>query len=174
MNKGLFFVYFVGLVHISSGQAITTAIEDITTRWDEEAELLSTYEGLRTFCEDDQFRYAMIQTLRDIHKYDSILYGKLLDAQRYGYGNHRVDKTIKEIEKFEKKYTMKGFLIFLYQDCKASKSLEKNADDLRKDHGDGWSYDNQVYVLEVELGRYVHHITKRVDQIREHIHHLYN
>ena len=36
----------------------------------------------------------------------------------------------------------------------------------------GDSYDGQKYVLEVELGNYVHHITKIVDHIDKHIHHL--
>ena len=173
MKKYILLLATLVSIQSVSSQAITTAIDEVTTRWDEEAETLSTYEGLRYFCENKEYRYETIQILRDIHHYDSVLYSKLIDAQRLGNHDHVVKKTIKEIEEFEEKYSMKEFISFLRDDCKASKELEKEADNLRKDSGEG-AYDNQVYVLEVELGRFVHHITKRVDQIREHVHHIYN
>ncbi len=173
MNKVVTFTAIMALASTVMSQSITTTIDDITLRWDEEAALLSTYDGLRYFCANEEYRFSTIQVLRDIHHYDSVLYEKLVDAQRQGKSNHEVAKTLKEIEEFEKEYTTKAFIDFLYNDCQASKSLERRADDLRKDSGEG-SYDNQTYVLEVELGRYVHHITKRVDQIRQHVHHIYN
>ncbi len=46
------------------------------------------------------------------------------------------------------------------------KDIEKNA---RKT---GEDKDADVYVLETELMKYVKQITKRIDVVREHVHHL--
>lgn len=147
--------------------------DDLTYQWDKEAEKLSTYDGLLEFCQNDDYRYATIDILRGIHHYDSVLYKNLKVAQRRDRHNHDINKTIKEIENFERNYTTKNFIHFLHGDCDRSTELEKQSTALRKDSGEG-SYDNQVYVLEVELGRYVHHVTKKVDQIRNLTHHLYD
>ena len=150
---------------------IRDVVDKITYNWDTEAEKLSSYEGLTEFCLDQTYRYATIDILKDIHHYDSLLYKKLVKAKRTSH-NHEITQTMKEIEVFEEKYTTKNFVHFLKGDCDARKNIEEKSEALRKDSGEG-SYDGQVYVLEVELGRYVHHITKRVDNIREHVHHLF-
>ena len=49
--------------------------------------------------------------------------------------------------------------------------LEKNAEDTRNEVGYS-SYSSQVYLLETELIKYVKHVTKRVDKIRQHVHHI--
>ena len=56
-------------------------------------------------------------------------------------------------------------------ECTAAKMIEKDADDTRNEVGQT-SYSGQVYVLETELFKYVHHVTQRVDKIRQHVHHL--
>ena len=66
---------------------------------------------------------------------------------------------------------MKNFIHFLHEECVAQKDIEKNSKELKNDIGSE-SYDSQVYMLEIELGKFVKHITKRVDKIREHVHHL--
>lgn len=156
----------------SFGQSVTEVIDSITYKWDEEAEKLSTYEGLIEFCAVEEYRYATIDILKEIHHYDSALYDKLISVRRRKHNDHELNKTIKEIEEFESKYTTKNFIHFLHEDCTKSNELEKEIQGLRRDSGEG-SYDNQVYILEVELGRYVHHVTKKIDQIRNHVHHLY-
>lgn len=172
--KRILTLTFFGLIALSSfGQKTIDIFDDLTYQWDREAEKLSTYEGLLEFCQNDEYRYATIDILKGIHHYDSVLYKNLQKAQRRDRHNHNINKTIKEIENFERNYTTKNFIHFLHGDCDRSVELEKQSASLRKDSGEG-SYDNQVYVLEVELGRYVHHVTKKVDQIRNLTHHLYD
>ena len=154
-------------------QSTIEAMDELTYKWDLEAETLSTYEGLLEFCVNEDYRFSTIDILKGIHHYDSILYTNLQKAHRKDRHNHQINKTIKQIENFEREYTTKNFIHFLHGDCNKSVDLEQHSSELRKDSGEG-SYDNQVYVLEVELGRYVHHITKKVDQIRNLTHHLYD
>lgn len=165
----LFVAFTVGV----NAQSSIEVFDELTYKWDEEAERLSTYEGLLAFCNDDNYRYATIDILKGIHHYDSLLYKSLIKARRKDRHNHSINKTIKEIENFERNYTTKNFIHFLHGDCNKSIELEKSSENLRRDSGEG-SYDNQVYVLEVELGRFVHHITKKVDQIRNMTHHIYD
>ncbi len=167
-----FFVLFLLLLG-AHAQSTIEVFDELTYKWDLEAEKLSSYEGLLEFCNDDNYRYATIDILKGIHHYDSLLYKSLLQARRRDRHNHNINKTIKEIENFEREYTTKNFIHFLHGDCSKSTDLESHSSELRKDSGEG-SYDNQVYVLEVELGRYVHHVTKKVDQIRNLTHHLYD
>lgn len=175
MKKNIFFLVGVALLQVSPihGQKVSEVIDELTYAWDVEAEKLSAYEGLTEFCNNNEYRYKTIDLLREIHHYDSLLYKKLLNARRRSKNTREVERTLKDIEEFEAKYTTENFIHFLHGDCNESKDLERNSKDLRRDFGVG-SYDNRIYVLEVELGRYVHHITKKIDQIREHVHHLYN
>jgi len=144
---------------------IGTKLEELTAQWDQEAEKLSTYEGLSQFCVDENYRAEMIGTLQGIHHYDSVLYEAIAQKVRYG-GSSEMKKTMKDIEKLQKETSIKEFLNFLQEECVARNDIEKNA---RKT---GEDKDGEVYILETELAKFVKHITKRVDVIREHVHHL--
>ncbi len=61
---------------------------------------------------------------------------------------------------------MKEFLTFLHEECNARAEIERNAKKTGEDK------DGEAYILETELQKYVKHITKRIDGIREHVHHL--
>ena len=172
MRKLLGTTFFILVLFSGFSQKVTEKIDELTYAWDTEAEKLSAYEGLVEFCQNDTYRYSTIDLIKEIHHYDSLLYKKLLKVSRRKQ-THELSKTLKDIEEFESKYTTQNFIHFLHEDCNASNQIEKDSDGSRKDFGVG-SYDNRVYVLEVELGRYVHHITKRIDRIRDHVHHLYN
>ncbi|MEP4134481.1 MAG: hypothetical protein ABJL71_07650, partial [Cyclobacteriaceae bacterium] len=86
--------------------------------------------------------------------------------------DRKISKAIKDIEKFEEGYSMKKFVHFLHQECKDQKEIEKNAEDLKSEIGSE-SYSGQIYILEIELNKYIKHITQRVDHIRKHVHHLH-
>lgn len=156
-------VCFVGSVNAQEG--IGKKLEDLTYKWDGQAEKLSTYEGLSQFCTVKPYRDEMIETLKGIHHYDSILYEAISKQARYG-GNAEIKKTLKDIEKLETEYSIRDFLTFLHEECNARNDIERNA----KKTGD--DKDSEVYMLEVELQKYVKHITKRIDVVRDHIHHL--
>ncbi len=154
------------------GRTLGKIIDDLTYKWDDEAKTMDNYEGLAKFCINEEYRMGILNLLRDIHHYDSVLYDRLIKASRFGKASHEMKKTIDEIEKFEEGYDMKSFIHFLHTECNARNEIERNADDLKAEIG-FYSYDGQIYVLENELNKYVSHITKRVDHIREHVHHLH-
>lgn len=176
--KTLFIGFLICLTLVSTGYAqeegktLGKIIDDLTYKWDDEAKDLNNYEGLAKFCINEEYRLGIINLLKDIHHYDSVLYDRLIQATRFGKSTHEIKKTIDEIQKFEEGYDMKSFIHFLHTECSARKEIEHNAKDLKDEIG-FYSYDGQIYVLENELNRYVSHITKRVDHIREHVHHLH-
>ena len=144
---------------------IGAKLEELTLKWDGEAQKLATYEGLTKFCLDANYRNGMIGTLKGIHHYDSILYETIAKKARFG-GSSEMKKTLKDIEKFEEGYSIRGFLVFLQEECNFRRDIEKAA---RKT---GEDKDGDVYVLETELAKYVKQITKRIDIVNEHVHHL--
>ncbi len=177
MKKLLIFSFLILFALSSSygqdeSKTLGKIIDDLTYKWDDEASSLNNYDGLAKFCINEDYRLGIIQLLKDIHHYDSVLYDRLLKASRFGNQSHAIKKTIDEIEKFEEGYDMRSFVHFLHTECSARSEIEKNADDLKEEIG-FYSYDGQIYVLENELNKYVSHITKRVDHIREHVHHLH-
>ena len=145
-------------------------IDELTYRWDLEADKLSSYEGLTNLCADDSYRHRIFSLLRDIHHYDTILYDVLTDLSKKKHSKE-VNKTLRDIKKFEEEYDMRSFIHFMSEECKAMIDIEKNAENTRNEVG-YTSYSSQVYLLETELYKYVKHVTHRVDKIREHVHHL--
>ncbi|MFY0605242.1 MAG: hypothetical protein JXR10_00915 [Cyclobacteriaceae bacterium] len=151
--------------------SLGATIDELTYKWDTEAENLNSYNGLTEFCVDKEYRTELIGLLNDIHHYDSVLYDRLVKAQRFKK-DKEIEKTLKDISKFEDKYSMKKLIHFLHEECNARKDIEKNADESRNDFGAN-SYSGQIYIVETELNKYIKHITKRVDHLRKHVHHLH-
>lgn len=152
-------------------QSVGKAIDDLTFRWDNESIPLNSYEGLMKFCSDAEYRNDIIKLLNDIHHYDSVLYQRLVKASHYSH-DKEIEKTLEEIKSFEKEYSMKKFLHFLSEECHDEKDIEKHAEELKNDIGMN-SYDGQIYIIETELNKYIKHITKRMDNIRDHVDHLH-
>ena len=167
MKKTISLIVLSLLAYSANAQEenVGAKIEELTLQWDKEAEKLSTYEGLTEFCTVKVYRSEMSNTLNDIHHYDSVLYKIIAKKARFG-GDPEMKKTLKDIEKLETEYSIKDFLSFLYEECTARNEIEKNA---RKS---GKNKDGEVYMLETELNKYIKHITKRIDVVREHVHHL--
>jgi hypothetical protein len=149
------------------GQKIHTLSFD----WDLMSSSLNNYEGLTKFCKDQNYRNEVIKLLNNIHHYDSVLYDRLVKASRSS-NDKEIKKAIEQIEKFEDNYDMKSFLNYLHDDCKGRAELEKTAKESKSDMGEN-SYDGQIYIIELELNKYIKHITKRVDHIRKHVEHLH-
>lgn len=145
-------------------------IDAVTYDWDLEADKLATYEGLLFVCANQEYRSKVISLLNDIHHLDSVLYDVLLKVSKTT-SDKEVKRTLKEIKKFEEEYTTKGFIHFMNSECKAAKEIERDAETTKNQVGIN-SYSGQVYILETELFKYVHHVTQRVDKIRLHVHHL--
>lgn len=145
-------------------------IDAITYDWDLEADKLTSYEGLTNLCNNESYRVKIFTLLKDIHHYDTVLYNVLVDLSKKS-SDKEIEKTLKEIKKFEEEYGLENFVQFMSQECKAMIDIEKHADETRNEVG-YTSYSSQVYMLETELFKYVSHVTDRVDKIRQHVHHL--
>lgn len=149
------------------GQKITS----LTFNWDLMSTSLNDYEGLSKFCKDQSYRGEIITLLEDIHHYDSVLYDRLVKASRIS-NDKEIKKALGDIKKFEANYSMKQFIHFLHDECRTRSELERNADESKADMGEN-SYDGQIYLIEIELNKYIKHITKRVDHIKKHVDHLH-
>lgn len=167
MKKTTLILFFLGACLVGQAQEETLGakMQALTEAWDLEATKLSSYQGLSEFCVNQAYREEMIATLKGIHHYDSILYDIIAKKARFG-GDAEMKKTLKDIERVESELSIRSFLVFLQEECKARKEIENNA---RKT---GEDKDAEVYMLETELGKYVKQITKRIDTIRDHVHHL--
>ncbi|REE02116.1 hypothetical protein [Marinoscillum furvescens] len=177
MRKIQLFLFIFSTLTVSSVHAqdaeesLGATIDKLTYAWDLEAENLKDYEGLTNFCVDKAYRFELIELLEDIHHYDSVLYKRLVKASRFNK-TREIKKTLKEIETFEEEYSMKTFIHFLHEECKTRSEIESHSEELRNDIGAN-SYDGKIYMVETELNKFIKHITKRLDHIRDHVHHLH-
>lgn len=166
----LFLSIAVGYAQDENNERLDEKIDEITYKWDLEADKLSSYEGLQSLCSDEEYRKGIFVLLEEIHHYDTVLYGILVKLSRTSK-DKEIEKTLKDIKKFEEEYNTKAFVHFMNEECKAMVDIEKHADETRNDVGTN-SYSGQIYLLETELFKYVKHVTDRVDKIRQHVHHL--
>ncbi len=145
---------------------IVQIIDDLTIQWDEGAEKLESYEGLRDYCRVKPYRDKTKKLLDQIHHYDTVLY--LIVQEKYAVDSDPEAKaTIDDIETLETDYTTKSFIIFLREECQEFNYVENNLGSAK-----GEEYEEEVRTIEEELGKYIKAITKQVDTIDEHVHHL--
>lgn len=163
-------ISITGFGQESADARLDEKIDQITYDWDLEADKLSSYEGLQNLCADENYRIRIFKLLEDIHHYDTVLYGVLVKLSKKSK-DREIDKTLKDIKKFEEEYDTKSFVHFMNEECKAMVEIEKSAEATRNEVGAN-SYSGQIYLLETELYKYVKHVTDRVDKIRQHVHHL--
>lgn len=150
--------------------SLSLRVDNLTYDWDREAKIISNYGGLDAFCNNVEYRNTIITLLNEIHHMDSVLYDRAKQASKRS-SNTEIEKLIKDIEKFEKEFSMHKFLVHLKEECATQKEIEKNRVYTKNEVG-AESYDGQILLLENELHKYIKHITKRVDTIRKHVHHL--
>ena len=162
-------VYLVLLMFVTASycqdENIGEEIETLTYEWDNESTGLETYDGLSKFCADANYRDEIVSTLKGIHHFDSMLYLVIQKKVRFG-GDAEMKNTLKDIEKLQNQFSISEFLSFLSDECRARKEIENNM----KKYGE--DVDGDVYMLEVELQKYIKKVTKQVDMIRKHVHHL--
>ncbi|MEM6736155.1 MAG: hypothetical protein AAGC64_09520 [Bacteroidota bacterium] len=161
---------FLSFTQTSKEVRLDEKIDEITYKWDLEADKLSSYEGLSNLCINEKYRFEIFNLLKEIHHHDSVLYkvlSKLSDRSK----DKEIAITLRDIKKFEEEYNMKEFIHFLKRECKLLLEIERNINETKNEVG-YTSYSSQVYMLETELYKYVKQITKSVDNIRRHVHHL--
>ncbi|MBV6646655.1 MAG: hypothetical protein KI790_14455 [Cyclobacteriaceae bacterium] len=145
--------------------------DELSYRWDQIAEALEVYEGLGAYCINAQFRTEVEQVLDQVHYFDRKLYDQLVELDRMGASNHELKTTIHQIREFETEYDLPSFRKYLRQECGERKELEREKKRIQNEMGEE-GYDGQVSVVEIMTYKYVHHVTKLIDHIRSHIHHL--
>lgn len=150
---------------------VVARFDDIVTRWDLLSTELGSYEGLNKYCSQREYQENVITILNDIHHYDSLLYDKLSRKARFDK-SHELKKTLTQIEQFEDEFKSPNFIKKLHDECSGRREIEKSSKVSRNDIGEN-SYDGQVLILEADLRKYIVHITKLVDHIKEHVHHLH-
>lgn len=162
------FMLFVISIYAQENEAdVVKAVDDLTINWDTEAEKLQTYEGLGSFCGNSIYRNKIIGMLDEIHHYDTLLYG-IVTRKFEKNQDPEAKATLDDIETLESDYTTKSFRRFIHQECNTYNEIENN---LGREKGS--EYKKEVKALEDELKKYVIEITKQIDLIDEHIHHLH-
>ncbi len=157
-------------IHAQEQENLVIEFDNLSYEWDRIAELFDNYEGLGTFCSTDTIRTHVIEVLNGIHHYDSLIYDVLFEKSLVD-GNHEIQKTIEQIQEFESEYSIKGFMEHLKVECHERSEVEHNRKNSVSDIGAD-SYDGQREIVETATFRYIKHVTKLVDHIRAHIHHL--
>ena len=146
---------------------VVKAVDDLRLNWDNEAETLQTYAGLGSFCGESVYRKKIITMLDEIHHYDTLLYG-IVTRKFKANEDPEAKATIDDITTLESDYTTKSFRKFIHQECNTYNDIEKNLG-----RAGGAEYEKEVKKLEMELKKYVVEITKQIDLIDEHVHHLH-
>lgn len=147
--------------------SIVEKIDNLRYSWDDEAVNLESYEGLGNFCSNSIYRKKIIGMLDEIHHYDTLLYG--IVTRKFNEDKDPEAKaTIDDIETLEVDYTTKSFRRFIHKECNTYNEIENNLGAEK-----GSEYRKEVKALEQELKKYVIEITKQIDLIDEHVHHLH-
>ena len=146
---------------------IVSIIDNLTVRWDETAIDLKNYSGIYNFCEDDSQREETLQLLDAIHHWDSTLYN-IVSEKFDVHEDKEAAATLEDIAELETEYSTANFKLFIQDECADLLVIEDHFDEetLRQ-------YEKEIKRFEKELVKYVTSITRRIDIIDEHIHHLH-
>ncbi|GAB4229109.1 MAG: hypothetical protein Tsb0034_00630 [Ekhidna sp.] len=169
MQRITFLLAFLISLSVFSQESkeIIKIIDELRYSWDDEAEKLETYEGLGEFCGNSVYRKKIIGMLDDIHHYDTLLYG-IVTRKFDKTEDAEAKATLDDIETLEVDYTTKSFRRFIHKECNTYNEIENNLS-----REGGVEYKKEVKTLEAELKKYVKEITKQIDIIDEHVHHLH-
>lgn len=174
MNKIIAVLCLSALLLCSShvrAQSLLASLDQTTFNWDLLSSELQTYEGLKKYCNDDEFKKEVLNTLENLHHYDTIIYNVLVKKFRV-HKTKEIEKTLEEIKLFETEYSPEKFIYFLGKECKEERYIEHHKKETIHEIG-AESYDGQIAILENQLFRYVKHVTKIVDHIKDNAHHLH-
>ncbi|GAB4229237.1 MAG: hypothetical protein Tsb0034_00840 [Ekhidna sp.] len=167
--KNLLLALFLGLSIFTyaqdDGEDIVAIVDDLRQRWDKQALQLETYVGLKYYCTAEVYRDKTIRLLDKIHHYDTLLYG-IVSTKYANTKDKEAEATLDDIITVEAEYTTKSFKEFLEVECEGFNEIEGNYSRSNP------KYQKEVEKLEKELSKYVINITRRIDIIDDHIHHL--
>ena len=153
------------------GARIVEELDVLDEKWHEVEDVIGTYDGLRLYCGDNRYRSAVNRLLEDIHHYDTLLYDILEKKASLEGANLELRITLKEISEIEGKYKPRNFVHKLNEDCREMRDIEKNKKKLLLDIQMD-SYDGRALIVDNDIYSYLHHITRLVDLVDKHAHHL--
>ena len=163
----LFLFFFASLVSYAQEEKnIVSVIDNLTIKWDETAISMKTYQDIYNFCEDKSYQKSTTKLLDAIHHWDTTLY--FIVKNKFDVKKDReAAATLSDIEKLETEYSTANFKAFIQNECTDLKIIDSNFDDetVRQ-------YEKEIKAFEKELVKYINSITKRIDLIDAHVHHL--
>ncbi|MDA1121343.1 MAG: hypothetical protein O2887_12780 [Bacteroidetes bacterium] len=153
-------------------EAIEAKFDQIAAHWNLLSAELDNYEGLSAYCTSNEYRMEVLVVLNEIHHFDSLIMDKV-KAPNFKHENQREErKTLQNIAEFESEYSLKNFVEKLSQECEDRKDIEKHKKETINEIGSD-SYGGQKLVVELDLYKFIHHVTKRLDHIETHLHRLH-
>jgi len=150
---------------LAQSEDIVKIMDDHRTDWDTKVQFLRTYDDLKNLCRNRDFRSDLIRLLDQIHHYDTTLY----NIVKFKYANNadpEAKATLDDIEKLERDYATLGFRNFVQTECSEYNMVENSFGK------EGDEYEAEKKRVRIELNKYVASITRQIDLIDEHAHHL--
>jgi len=158
-------VFLIANICMAQDSEIVRIMDALRAEWDTKVQFLSSYDDLRNLCGNDSYRRDLVAVLNTIHHYDTTLYEAVME--KYTRTSDPVAKaTLDDIEALEANYTTRSFMIFVRKECQEYKLTENGVSK------EGTEYEANRKRIEMELIKYLPEITRQIDLIDEHAHHL--
>ena len=152
-------------------KSIVEHFDELDKDWHGMEPTLDNYEGIKTYCTDNDYKERVHVMLEKLHHYDTLIINKMNDAS-YEIDNRERKKILRQIEKFEEEFSIPKFLEKLKQECHERHETEHDKKYTKNDFADN-SYDGQRLIVEQEISKYMKHITAKIDHIDKYLHHLH-
>ncbi len=167
MKPILAIIIVFGSLNFSHAQEedIVRVMDDLRVNWDTRAAFLQSYNDLQNLCKNRDFRSDLTKLLDQIHHFDTTLYNTV-KAKYVGSADAEAKATLEDIEKLERDYATQGFKSFVHEECGEFNMVESSFGK------EGDEYQAEKKRVEIALRRYVGSITRQIDLIDEHAHHL--
>ena len=171
-----FLIFYVGFCNrvLSQGKENNFSktredFEKVVENWDTKySKELSNINGVVQYCHDKKYHEEIEKVLIFIHRYDSMLFVKLKEKYN-SEPDEKTKKILQEIKKVQKEYGARHFMRKLKKECSLKREVDR--DQKNNDIGEN-SADEEEILLELELKKYMKHITKSIDHLKTHIQYL--
>lgn len=151
--------------------SIVQHFDELDEEWHGIEPTLDNYEGIHTYCSQRDYKAKVLGILGKLHHYDTVIVNKMNDPL-YTVDPKERNKILKQIRKFEEDYSIPKFIKKLDQECHERHDVEHDKKYSKNDFADR-SYDGQKLIIELEIKKYMKHITNKIDWIDKYLHHLH-
>lgn len=154
-----------------SFDSIVEHFDELDKDWHSIEPTLDNYDGIQAYCTSMAYKDRVHGILEKLHHYDTVIINKMNDPS-YVIDNKERSRVLKQIRKFEEDYSIPKFLVKLKQECHERHETEHDKKYTKNDFADN-SYDGQRLIVELEIKKYMKHITSKIDHIDKYLHHLH-